>query len=81
MEGIRDRVAIVGMGCSKFGERWESGVEDLLVESCYEAIEDAGIEAKDIQAGWLGSVGSFTTGQPLAHAGKSLGVKDRPLCR
>ena len=23
--GIKDKVAILGMGCSKFGERWESG--------------------------------------------------------
>ena len=35
MESIKDRVAIVGMGCSKFGERWDAGDQDLLVESCY----------------------------------------------
>ena len=31
--GIRDRVAIVGMGCTSFGERWDKSVSDLLVES------------------------------------------------
>jgi hypothetical protein len=48
MEGIKDKVAIVGMGCTKFGERWDKGVEDLIVEAAYEALEDAGIEHKDI---------------------------------
>ncbi len=68
MEGIKDRVAIVGMGCTKFGERWEVDGIDLLVEACYEAYEDAGIEPDDIQAAWLGTVGTFATGQPLARA-------------
>jgi len=55
MGGIRDKVAILGMGCTKFGERWESGGEDLIVESFTECLEDAGIEKKDIQACWLGT--------------------------
>ena len=50
---IRDKVAIIGMGCSKFGERWDTGFEDLAVEVFNEALDDAGIEAKDIQAAWL----------------------------
>jgi acetyl-CoA C-acetyltransferase len=56
MESLKDKVAIVGMGCTKFGERWEMGVEDLLVEAAYEAFEDAGLEPKDIQAAWIGTV-------------------------
>ncbi|MHB1126720.1 MAG: acetyl-CoA acetyltransferase [Bacillota bacterium] len=53
-EGIKDKVAIVGMGCSKFGELWDKSAEDLIVEAFTEALEDAGIEKKDIQAAWLG---------------------------
>jgi acetyl-CoA C-acetyltransferase len=56
MDGIKDKVAIVGMGCSKFGERWDKGVEDLIVEAAYEAFEDAGVGPKDIQAAWIGTV-------------------------
>lgn len=67
MESIKDRVAIVGMGCCKFGERWDAGPDDLLVESCFEAFEDAGIEPKDIQAAWFGTT-ALATGQPLAQA-------------
>jgi len=53
--GIKDKVAILGMGCTKFGERWEMSEEDLIVEAYLEAMEDAGIEKKDIEASWFGS--------------------------
>ncbi len=54
-EGIKDKVVILGMGCTKFGERWEESPEDLAVEAFAECIEDAGIEKNEIQAAWLGS--------------------------
>ena len=53
--GIKDKVAIIGMGCSKFGERWNVGAEDLMVEAFQECLADAGIEKNEIQAAWLGS--------------------------
>ena len=54
-EGIKDRVAIIGMGCTQFGERWDKGPSDLMIEAFIEAIEDAGIEKKDIGAAWSGT--------------------------
>jgi acetyl-CoA C-acetyltransferase len=51
--GIKDKVAILGMGCSKFGERWEAGAEELMVEAYIEALADAGVETSQIQAAWL----------------------------
>jgi len=51
--GIKDKVAILGMGCSRFGERWDMGAEELMVEAFTECIEDAGIGPKEIQAAWL----------------------------
>jgi acetyl-CoA C-acetyltransferase len=77
VETIKDRVAIVGMGCTKFGERWDMGVEDLLVEAAYEAFEDAGIEPKDIQAAWLGTVFSGVTAITLSP----LGLQYIPMTR
>jgi len=77
METIKDRVAIVGMGCTKFGERWDMGVEDLLVEAAYEAFEDAGIQPKDIQAAWLGTVFSGVTAITLSP----LGLQYIPMTR
>ena len=54
-EGIRDKVAIIGMGCTRFGERWDASSEDLMIEAFVEALDDAGLEKKDIQAAWFGS--------------------------
>ncbi|WDN87239.1 acetyl-CoA C-acetyltransferase [Desulfosarcina sp. BuS5] len=54
-EGIKDKVAIIGMGCTRFGERWDMDSEGLIVEAFQEAIKDAGIEKKDIDAAWFGS--------------------------
>jgi len=34
--GIRDRVAIVGMGCTRFGELWDQGTNDLLTDAAIE---------------------------------------------
>ena len=50
MESIKDRVAIIGMGCTKFGELWDKSYYDLVVDACYEAFEDAGIKPEQIQA-------------------------------
>ena len=52
--GIKDKVVIAGMGCSKFGERWSAGPDDLMVEAFAEALADAGIERDRIEAAWLG---------------------------
>ena len=31
--GIQDRVAIVGMGCTRFAEHWDKGVDELLLDA------------------------------------------------
>jgi len=53
-EGIRDKVVILGMGCARFGERWDAGPEELMLEAFAEAIDDAGIERDRIDAAWFG---------------------------
>lgn len=68
MESIKDKVAIVGMGISQFGELWDRGVEDLIVDAASEAFEDAGIGPKEIQAAWLGTFDAGMTGQILSSA-------------
>lgn len=52
--GIRDKVVILGMGCSQFGERWDCGPDDLMLEAFGEALGDAGIGRDDLEAAWLG---------------------------
>ncbi len=66
MEGIKDKVAIVGMGCTKFGELWGQGVGDLMVDAAYEAFEDAGISPTQIDAAWIGTVFSGLSAITLA---------------
>jgi acetyl-CoA C-acetyltransferase len=70
--GIRDRVAIAGMGCTAFGEHWSKGSEDLIAEAFNEAITDAGLDRSDIQAAWLGSalddINVGNSALPLAFA-------------
>ena len=53
--GIRDKIAIIGMGCTQFGERWDAGAEELMVEAFQECLEDADLEKNDIEAAWFGT--------------------------
>jgi acetyl-CoA C-acetyltransferase len=68
MHSLKDKVAIVGMGCTQFGELWGKSPEDLMVEASYEAFEDAGLGPQDIQAAWLASLVTGCTGARLANA-------------
>jgi acetyl-CoA C-acetyltransferase len=63
--GIKDKVAIIGMGCCKFGERWDASAEELLVEAFEEGLQDAKIEKNQIDAAW------FSTCMPEVHTGQS----------
>lgn len=70
--GIRDKVAILGMGCARFGERWDKNAEQLMIEAYEEAIGDAGIDTSQIDAAWLSvafdAVNIGPSGIPLATA-------------
>jgi len=68
VESIKDKVAIIGMGCTKFGERWDTSLTDLIVEASNEAFADAKVGPEDIQAVWFGTFQSAYTGQPVAAA-------------
>jgi len=52
------RVAIIGVGHSKFGVRADATYCELAFEAVKEAIEDAGITQKDIDLSVVGSVGN-----------------------
>ena len=72
MGSIKDEVAIIGMGCTQFGERWGQGTEDLAIEAAYEAFEDAGIDKEDIEACWLSTVTAPVVGISGTIAADSL---------
>ena len=70
--GIKDRVAIAGMGCCRFGERWDASPEDLMVEAYTEAMRDAGIAPDQLGAAWfsthMADIGTGRGGIPMSIA-------------
>jgi acetyl-CoA C-acetyltransferase len=80
--GIKDKVAIIGMGCSKFGERWGDGTEILLAEAFDEALADAGVDRKQIEAAWYGSaLDSVNVGNSAIPAAVALRLDGIPVTR
>ncbi|MFH8735183.1 acetyl-CoA acetyltransferase [Streptomyces sp. NPDC017964] len=76
--GIRDKVAIVGMGCTPFREHWDKSAEDLLVDAAHGALASAGIDLPDVDAFWLGTMGSGYSGMLLSRA---LKIDYKPVTR
>jgi len=76
--GIKDRVAIVGMGCTRFGERWDQGADELLVAACNDAFESAGVAKGDVDAFWVGTAQSGMAGLVLS---KPLELTGKPVVR
>lgn len=76
--GIRDKAVIMGMGCTRFGERWDMSSDDLMAEAFAEALADAGIGKDRIGAAWLGSalddVNTGNSAIPLANALRLQGI-------
>jgi acetyl-CoA C-acetyltransferase len=76
--GIRDRVAIVGMGCTVFGEHWDKSADDLLVDAVTDALASANVEQAQVDAYWLGTMGSGISGLTLS---RPLRVDYKPVTR
>jgi acetyl-CoA C-acetyltransferase len=80
--GIKDKVAILGMGCSKFGERWDVGTAEMMAEAFDEALDDAGIDRKQIQAAWYGSgLEQINVGNSAIPAALALRLDNIPVTR
>lgn len=76
--GIKDKVAIVGMGCTVFGELWDRGTDDMIVEAAGDAALSAGVAVDDIDAFWLGTFYSGLSGLALA---RPLKIDHKPVTR
>jgi len=74
--GIRDKVAIIGMGCTNFGEHWNKSTDDLLIDSSSAALASAGITLDDVDAFWLGTMGSGLSGLTLS---RPLKIQHKPV--
>jgi len=76
--GISDKVAIVAMGCTRFGELWESSTDDMLVDATRQAFAGSTLTLADIDAFWLGTLSSGQSGLTLSRA---LGIDHKPVTR
>ena len=76
--GIRDRVAIVGMGCTSFGELWDKGLDDLIVDAARDTFASAGVTKDDVDAFWIGTAQSGMSGITLA---RPLQLQNKPVTR
>ena len=76
--GIKDQVAIVGMGCTQFKEHWDKGLDDLMVEAVTQTLASAGVAKDDIDAWWLGTAQSGMAGVTLAAP---LKLQNKPVTR
>ena len=80
---MRD-VAVVGYGLAKFGERWEAGLKELVSEASVAAMDNAGIEPKEIECLFTGSMssGRFANQEHLgALVADQLGLTPKPSVR
>ena len=64
--GIKDKVAIVAMGCTPFREHWDKSFDDLLIDATTETLAAAGLDKDDIDAYWLGTSQSGASGLALS---------------
>jgi acetyl-CoA C-acetyltransferase len=76
--GIKDQVAIVGMGCTNFGEHWDKGADELLVESSLQAYESAGVDREIVDAYWVGTASSGMSGMTVS---RPLQLDNKPVTR
>ncbi len=76
--GIRDRVAIVGMGCTNFGEHWDKGLDDLIIDAASEAFTSAAVTKDQVDAYWFGTAQSGMSGITLS---RPLQLVDKPVSR
>jgi acetyl-CoA C-acetyltransferase len=52
---MRD-VAVIGIGCTHFGEKWEASFRDLFIEAGAKALEDANLAGEQIDAMYVGNM-------------------------
>ncbi len=76
--GIKDRVAIIGMGCTPFRENWEASGDDMMIDAVNDGLASAGVAKDDIDAWWLGTAQSGMSGVTLAAPLKLTG---KPVTR
>lgn len=81
---LKDKIAIIGAGCTKFGENFDLSYGDLVVDAAFEALDEANIETKDIDGGWIGTAfpdAGVYKGRSGMDLAEPLGLFDIPITR
>ena len=76
--GIKDSVAVVGMGCTRFGYRYDASMDDLMIDAVLECLADANLTLEDIDAYWFGTSISLSSGLGFSN---TLKTQDKPVTR
>ena len=74
-----EKVCVLGAGSTKYG-KLEDSISDIAIQASVGAIESAGIESKEIEAGYISNV--FGVADKQVHLGpvvmSNLGISDKP---
>ena len=76
--GIKDQIAIIGMGCTRFVEHWDQGLDDLIITAANDAYASAGIDKSDVDAYWFGTAQGGMSGITMA---RPLQLDNKPVTR
>src|SRR5262249_46873502 len=79
---MKDQVAVIGVGCTNFGDLFELGYEDLICDAAFQAYADAQIDPQEIEAAYLGTyMPGAAGGKAAVSLGDALRLYDRPITR
>lgn len=81
---FKDKIAVVGVGCTRFAENFDLSYSDMLAEACFQAFEEARVEPKDIEAAWLSTAfvdASAMKGRSGMDLAEAVGLFDIPITR
>lgn len=81
-DSISGQVAVIGVGCTKFGDNTGQSLQEMMVEAATAACEDAGVGLEELEAAWLGTFSpSFSGGKASTTLADALRFFGRPITR